>query len=224
MEIGCCTKAKADSASTPRKLYEPSALFRKARSYVDKNHDEWYVLSAKYRVLEPDGSPIEPYDRTLNNASVEDRHEWSHTVLEQLRECNLLVERNTLVIHAGMSYYEELLPLLDDEPVDSKQAQRQRSRPGLVGIRTCTSSRAQSRSTTRASGITRVSLWPTTGRSLSPQLRTPRSSHFRLISTRRSRGKEPSAADETPASHRWCLSTPERVRVSSGTLADRRHP
>jgi len=41
MEIGLvsCTKAKEDSASTPRELYEPSALFRKARSYVEENHD-----------------------------------------------------------------------------------------------------------------------------------------------------------------------------------------
>jgi len=122
MEIGLvsCTKAKVDSASTPRELYEPSALFRKARSYAEENHDEWYVLSAKYHVLDPDGSPIEPYDKTLNNASVEERREWSQNVLEQLRERDLLAEGNTLVIHAGKSYYEELLPLLDDKPVDVK--------------------------------------------------------------------------------------------------------
>jgi len=69
MEIGLvsCTKAKADSASTPRELYEPSALFRKARSHVEEHHDEWYVLSTKHHVLDPDGSPIEPYDETLNS-------------------------------------------------------------------------------------------------------------------------------------------------------------
>ncbi|MEF8814202.1 MAG: DUF6884 domain-containing protein, partial [Halovenus sp.] len=85
MEIGLvsCTKAKAGSASTPRKLYEPS-------------------------------------DKTLNNASVEEQRVWSHTILEQLRERDLLVEGNTLVIHAGVSCYEELLPLLDDEPVEVK--------------------------------------------------------------------------------------------------------
>jgi hypothetical protein len=120
MEIGLvsCTKAKADSASTPRELYEPSALFRKARIYAEKNHDEWYVLSAKCHVLDPDGPIIEPYDRTLNNASVEERQKWSQNVLEQLRERDLLAEGSTLVIHAGKSYYEELLPLLDDESVD----------------------------------------------------------------------------------------------------------
>ncbi|WP_225336219.1 DUF6884 domain-containing protein [Halomicrobium urmianum] len=120
MEIGLvsCTKAKADSASTPRELYNPSALFRKARKYVEENHDEWYVLSAKHHVLDPDGSPIEPYDETLNNAGVEERREWSQTVVEQLREHSLLAAENTLVIHTGKSYYETLLPLLNDEPVD----------------------------------------------------------------------------------------------------------
>lgn len=120
MEIGLvsCTKAKEKSASTPRGLYEPSALFRKARSYVEEYHDEWYVLSAKYHVLDPDGSPIEPYDETLNNAGVEERREWSRVVVEQLREHDLLVEGNTLVIHAGKAYYEELLPLLETEPVN----------------------------------------------------------------------------------------------------------
>jgi hypothetical protein len=122
MEIGLvsCTKAKTDSPSAPRELYEPSALFRKARSYAEENHDEWYVLSAKYYVLDPDGSPIEPYDETLNNASVEERQKWSQRVLEQLRERDVLAEGNTLVIHAGKSYYEELLPFLDDKPVDVK--------------------------------------------------------------------------------------------------------
>ncbi|WP_353635617.1 DUF6884 domain-containing protein (plasmid) [Halobacterium sp. NMX12-1] len=59
-----------------------------------------------------------PYDETLNNAGVEERREWSRTVVGQLRERDLLAEGNTLVIHAGKAYYEELLPLLHDEPVD----------------------------------------------------------------------------------------------------------
>jgi len=119
MEIGLvsCTKTKLDSPSSPRELYEPSALFRKARSYAEQNHDEWYVISAKYHVLDPDGPPIEPYDETLNGVGVEERREWSRTVVEQLRERDLLRRENTLVVHAGKAYYEELLPLLADESV-----------------------------------------------------------------------------------------------------------
>jgi len=120
MEIGLvsCTKAKQDSAATPRELYEPSALFRKARGYAEANHDEWYILSAKYEVLDPDGPAIGPYDETLTDADVEERREWSRRVVDQLRERGLLNEGNTLVIHAGKAYYKKLLPLLEDEPVE----------------------------------------------------------------------------------------------------------
>jgi len=61
-----------------------------------------------------------PYDETLNNAGVEERRQWSRAVVGQLRKRDLLAEGNTLVIHAGKAYYEELLPLLHDEPVDVK--------------------------------------------------------------------------------------------------------
>ncbi|WP_345784773.1 DUF6884 domain-containing protein [Halobellus ordinarius] len=29
-------------------MFDESALFRKARAYVAKNHDAWYILSAKH--------------------------------------------------------------------------------------------------------------------------------------------------------------------------------
>lgn len=95
-----CTKQKQDSAAPPRELYEPSALFRKTRNYVEQHHDEWYVLSAKHHVLVPDGPPIELYDETLNDPGVGERREWSQTVVDQLEERGLLEETNTLVIHA----------------------------------------------------------------------------------------------------------------------------
>lgn len=120
MEIGLvsCTKRKKATAAKPRDLYEPSALFRKARSYVTQTHDEWYVLSAKHHVLDPDGPAITPYNETLTNAGIDDRREWSRKVVKQLDERELLVADNILVIHAGAAYYGELLPLLETEPVD----------------------------------------------------------------------------------------------------------
>jgi len=79
----------------------------------------WYVLSAKYNVLDPDGSPIEPYDETLNNAGVEERREGAGPSSDSYGSATCS-RRGTLVIHAGKAYYEELLPLLHDEPVDVK--------------------------------------------------------------------------------------------------------
>ncbi len=67
---------------------------------------------------------IEPYNETLNKTVVDERREWSRIVVEHFREQDLLTEGNTVVIHAGKVYYEELLPLLDDEPLDNEVSNR----------------------------------------------------------------------------------------------------
>ena len=118
-EIGLvsCTKTKREQAVPPAELYSPSALFSKARQYCEQYHDDWYILSAKHQLLEPDGPPIEPYDETLTGARVARKREWSQAVYEDLEEAGLLESDITLVFHAGKAYYEELLPLLEDHDV-----------------------------------------------------------------------------------------------------------
>ncbi len=120
MEIGLvsCTKSKREQATEPADLYMPSTFFTKAREYVEANHDRWYILSAKHHLLDPSGSPIEPYDETLTRAPVARKREWARTVYDQLEEEGLLDDDNRLVFHAGRDYYTELIPLLDDTPVD----------------------------------------------------------------------------------------------------------
>lgn len=120
MEIGLvsCTKSKREHAEKPSDLYLESAFFRKAREYVEANHDDWYILSAKHHLLEPDGPPIEPYDDTLSGASVSKKRDWAQRVHSQLQEEGLLVNGNRLVFHAGRDYYDELLPLLEETPVE----------------------------------------------------------------------------------------------------------
>lgn len=120
MKIGLvsCSKSKRDEAAKPADLYMESAFFRKARAYVETYHDSWYILSAKHRLLDPDGSVIDPYDDTLSGASVDRQKKGAHTVLQQLQETNLLTDGNRLVLHAGRDYYDELLPLFDESPVE----------------------------------------------------------------------------------------------------------
>ena len=119
-EIGLisCTKTKREEAAPPGELYRPSTLFSKARRYCERHHDRWYILSAKYHLLEPDGSPIEPYDETLTNARVARKREWARTVYGEMDAAGLLESGVTLVFHAGKAYYEELLPLLEDHDVE----------------------------------------------------------------------------------------------------------
>jgi hypothetical protein len=111
------TKSKTDHPAPPKDLYAPSALVRKARKYCKDTHDEWYILSAKHGLLEPDGPPIDPYDETLTNAIVPTRRAWAEDVVEDLCDKELLNEDVHLAIHAGKAYYGELLPRLDEEPV-----------------------------------------------------------------------------------------------------------
>jgi hypothetical protein len=116
MEVGLvsCTKSKREKAAKPKDLYLESAFFRKARQYVEANHDAWYILSAKHHLLDPDGESIEPYDETLSGAPIDTKREWAETVFEQLREEGLLGDGNRLVFHAGRDYHEELTPLLSE--------------------------------------------------------------------------------------------------------------
>lgn len=119
-EIGLvsCTKTKREHAASPRDLYDPSPLFRKARRYCERYHDYWYVLSAMHYLLDPDGSPVEPYDETLTSARVARKREWSERVYSELRGAGLLNEDVTLVFNAGKAYYAELLPLLEEHDVE----------------------------------------------------------------------------------------------------------
>lgn len=117
-EIGLvsCVKTKRDEPAPPKDLYT-SAYFEKMRAYAEQQHDEWWILSAKYGLLSPDADPIEPYDETLSGARVAQRREWAERVAEQLEKTGLLSSETTLVFHAGKNYYEELLPLIDGTEV-----------------------------------------------------------------------------------------------------------
>lgn len=46
----------------------PSALFRGRRAYVERTCDRWFVLSAKYGLVESE-TVVAPYDQTLTKAS-----------------------------------------------------------------------------------------------------------------------------------------------------------
>src|SRR5690606_13413659 len=47
-----CVSSKEPHAAPARDLYT-SALFRKARAYAERNADAWYILSAKYGLVDP---------------------------------------------------------------------------------------------------------------------------------------------------------------------------
>jgi hypothetical protein len=114
-----CVKTKRNESATPKDLYT-SDYFEKMRAYAEQNHDDWWILSAKHGLLDPDGEPIEPYNETLNGARVAEKREWAETLVEQMEQEGLLSDDITLVLHAGKDYYEELLPLIEHTGVSVK--------------------------------------------------------------------------------------------------------
>ena len=85
-----------------------SPLFKKAREFAS-NFDRWYILSAKYGLISPD-MVIEPYEKTLNKMSREDRRKWAENVFGELKKHTKAVDEITFL--AGLRYRQDLTPLL----------------------------------------------------------------------------------------------------------------
>ena len=84
-----CTKLKQFYPCEAQEMYLLSQLFKKASYYIKRqNYDKWFILSAKYGLLNPNDI-IEPYDLTLNNMKSEDIKKWSQKVFNQLINYNI---------------------------------------------------------------------------------------------------------------------------------------
>lgn len=100
-----CVSQKKNVPLAAKELYD-SAWFQRARMYVESTGSPWFILSAKYGVVDPE-AVIEPYNETLNTMSVHRRREWSKKVLSELRKH--LQSTDKVVIFAGIKYREFLL-------------------------------------------------------------------------------------------------------------------
>lgn len=80
-----CSKSKLPHAAPARELYSPSYVFDRSARYVEQHCDEWFVLSAKHGLVDPD-AVLDPYDETLAGAPKARRDAWAEEVREALRE------------------------------------------------------------------------------------------------------------------------------------------
>ena len=103
-----CVSAKKAYPARAKDLYV-SPLFRKARSCAAALGCPWYILSAKYGLVDPNET-IEPYEKTLNTMRKDERREWAHGVLEALDP--ILSDVKSVTILAGKAYREFLEPEL----------------------------------------------------------------------------------------------------------------
>ncbi len=102
-----CVSEKRSIPSPARSLYT-SAWFKKATAYAEKIADEWYILSAKYELVNPD-QMLEPYNMTLKTMPKPVRKNWAERVFVTLQPH--LKSSDTVIFLAGQ-VYREFLPAL----------------------------------------------------------------------------------------------------------------
>lgn len=108
-----CASKKLRGPAKAKDIYMPSALFKKSRAYVESTGKPWFILSAKYGLLDIE-KRISRYNKTLNNMRKKKRCEWAQKVLKDLIP-HLEKERiKSVVILAGSRYREFLEPELHD--------------------------------------------------------------------------------------------------------------
>lgn len=110
-----CSKAKLKKAAPARDLYSPSFVFSRSARYVESRCDEWFVLSAKHGLVEPD-TVLEPYDDTLAGAPKKVREAWASRVRAELAN-RFDGQRVKYILMAGSSYAGAVAGLDVEEPL-----------------------------------------------------------------------------------------------------------
>lgn len=100
-----CASHKRDERSPAKDLYI-SPLFVKSKTLATFEADNWYILSAKHGLLDPDQN-IDPYDQTLKRMPSLERHQWAQRVVNKLTSVS--VPSDQITILAGTSYRETLV-------------------------------------------------------------------------------------------------------------------
>jgi cytoplasmic iron level regulating protein YaaA (DUF328/UPF0246 family) len=107
--VACVSQKQNHPA--PAELMYQSDWFLKAREYVKRYADNWYILSAKYGLLAPE-TVIEPYNKTLaHGMSKAERLNWANSVYADLLQ--VTKPEDKLVFLAGQKYRENLIPKLE---------------------------------------------------------------------------------------------------------------
>jgi len=100
-----CAKTKQTRASSAQDMYI-SPLFTKARHLARLRADRWYILSAKYGLLDP-SRLIEPYEETLKRMSGQGQRDWADRVLLALKA--VIQPGDKVVLLAGCNYRKLLI-------------------------------------------------------------------------------------------------------------------
>lgn len=105
--ISCVSKKLARRARA-RDLYT-STWFVKARAFVERTGEPWFILSAKHGLVSPE-QVLSPYESSLNTMSAAQRRAWAERVKRQMDKS--LPPTEHIVILAGSRYREFLMDYL----------------------------------------------------------------------------------------------------------------
>ncbi len=97
--------SKKQSGEKPAKELYVSDWFIKARRAVEATGLPWFILSAKYGLVDPN-TVIAPYDMTLKTMSMAERRDWSDRVYREIKE--RFVQPKHFVFLAGATYRQFL--------------------------------------------------------------------------------------------------------------------
>lgn len=103
-----CVAQKLNRPAPARDLYT-STLFVGLRRYAEAHADAWFILSAKYGLVDPN-EVIESYELTLNNMGTQARLAWAARVREALAP--KLPSGCAVILLAGQRYREFIEPWL----------------------------------------------------------------------------------------------------------------
>jgi hypothetical protein len=104
-----CTATKRDEPSTASDLYV-SPLFNKSRSFASALGGPWFILSARYGLVEPEAF-LDPYEVSLKQASKAARLKWAQDVAEAVSAS--VRPDSEIVVLAGKHYAHPLRGLLE---------------------------------------------------------------------------------------------------------------
>jgi cytoplasmic iron level regulating protein YaaA (DUF328/UPF0246 family) len=105
-----CVSKKTHERNKASDLYI-STWFKKCKNFVDKEYDNWYILSAKYGLIHH-SDVIEPYDITLSQMPQSQRILWGNEICDKLN--NLYSQEVINIdIYAGKLYRKYIIKNLD---------------------------------------------------------------------------------------------------------------
>jgi hypothetical protein len=106
-----CGNAKRDRYCAAKDLYT-STYFQKKRAYAEEYGDQWFILSAKHKLFDPDRW-LAPYDKSM--ADLADPDQWARFVGGELHhQCRDVEEDVEVVMLAGRDYSDPLRSVLEE--------------------------------------------------------------------------------------------------------------